>query len=220
MPGEPTAVAAQGRTVTLVSYTPSLVPQLSFPQPSLEVPEVRALIEELALAEIGTTCNHYNDAVPGAALRRARLNAYLHARWHARYLLVGEAAGYRGCRLSGIAFTSEHQLGAGPMKEPSATIVHRALAELDCEDDVLLWNIVPTHPHLPGRPQSNRTPTDQELRLGAGFVPILASGRTIVPVGRLAGTSLGLMGLRHPAHGGARAFRSGLASVLGQALPA
>ncbi len=83
---------------------------------------------------------------PRAHLLRARLAAYLASRVDAPILLVGEAPGYRGARVSGIPFTSERQLtGTGPA-EATATIVHRVLAELDVEDDVLLWNIVPTHP--------------------------------------------------------------------------
>ena len=47
----------------------------------------------------------------------------------AELLLVGEAAGYRGARVSGVAFTSERQLtGSGPA-EATATIVHRVLHE-------------------------------------------------------------------------------------------
>ena len=91
-----------------------------------------------------------------------RLARYLEERSDAPFLLVGEAAGYRGARISGIAFTSERQLtGAGP-GEATATIVHRALAELDVEEDVLLWNVVPTHP---GTETSNRAPTRVESPL-------------------------------------------------------
>ena len=83
----------------------------------------------------------------------------------ASILLVGEAAGYRGARVSGVPFTSERQLaGVGPA-EASATIVHRALDELDLEEHVLLWNVVPTHP---GTIDSNRTPSRSEVEAGSG----------------------------------------------------
>src|SRR5205809_7886616 len=117
------------------------------------------LIERLARATIGATFNFYRDG-DGAASRRERLRAYLQARQDAPLLLVGEAAGYRGARVSGIPFTSERQLtGRGPA-EASATIVHRVLAELGLEEHVLLWNLVPTHP---GSESSNRRPTRVEI---------------------------------------------------------
>jgi hypothetical protein len=89
---------------------------------------MRSLINRLAAATIGQTTNFYRDG-QGAALRRARLAAYLESRAEAPLLLVGEAPGYRGARVSGIPFTSERQLtGSGPA-EATATIVHRVLAE-------------------------------------------------------------------------------------------
>ena len=98
-----------------------------------------AFVEALAEARIGETFNQYANS----ELRRERLIAYLSRRADARYLLVGEAAGYRGARVSGLPFTSERQLsGTGPA-EATATIVHRTLAELQLEIDVLLWNVVP-----------------------------------------------------------------------------
>ena len=129
-------------------------------------------------------------------------------------MLVGEAAGYRGARVSGLPFTSERQLtGTGPA-EISATIVHRTLAELGIADDVLLWNLVPTHPHRPGQPRSNRRPTRAEVAGGAPFVAELAPGRRVVAVGRPAQAALGGPYVRHPSHGGAREFRVRLLELL------
>jgi hypothetical protein len=127
---------------------------------------------------------------------------------------VGEAAGYRGARVSGIPFTSERQVsGRGP-GEASATIVHRVLAELGIEDDVLLWNVVPTHPHEPGRPYTNRRPSRVEVEASSRFLEGVAGGRRVVAVGRLAERVTGAPYVRHPAHGGAKAFRDGLRTLL------
>ena len=166
------------------------------------------LVATLAAAAIGGTFNQYADS----PLRRARLRAYLRERADARWLLVGEAAGYRGARVSGLPFTSERQLtGTGPA-EASATIVHRTLAELGLAADVLLWNVVPTHP---GTDSSNRTPTRAEIAAGVPFAERLAAGREIVAVGRVAAGALDASYVRHPSHGGAAAFRDGLHAVIG-----
>ena len=170
-------------------------------------------VRRLAEAHIGSTFNFYADG-SGAEIRRGRLMEYLETRCAARILLVGEAAGYRGACVSGLPFTSERQLtGSGP-GESSATIVHRALADLGLAADVLLWNVVPTHPHRPGEPASNRAPTRAEAAEGLPFVEELADGRRVVAVGRLAERVLGAPYVRHPSHGGAAAFRAGLMELL------
>ena len=126
-------------------------------------------------------------------------------------LLVGEAPGYRGARISGIPFTSERLLtGAGPA-EATATIVHRVLAELGIEDDVLLWNVVPTHP---GTESSNRAPTRREVKEGRVFADELAAGRQVVAVGRVAHAALGGTYVRHPSRGGAAAFTAALHALI------
>jgi uracil-DNA glycosylase len=173
-------------------------------------PSMTTFVEDLARAEIGRTFNQY-EASP---LRRARLAAYLGLRASARILLVGEAAGYRGARMSGIPFTSERQLTGGPPGEASATVVQRVLSELGLEQDVLLWNLVPTHPHEPGNAESNRRPTRDEVEAGRTFLHRLARGRRIVPIGRLAQAELGGPYIRHPAHGGAADFRAALVQLL------
>jgi hypothetical protein len=166
-------------------------------------------VRDLAAARIGATFNFYRDG-DGADVRQARLREYLGSRDPARLLLVGEAAGYRGARVSGLPFTSERQVTGAPPGEATATIVQRVLAELGLGDEVLLWNVVPTHPHLPGRPDSNRAPTRAEADEGARFLAELAHGRRVFAVGRLAQRLLGAPYLRHPSHGGAAAFRDGL----------
>ena len=166
-----------------------------------------SLIAELARARIGATYNQYACS----HLRRDRLRAYLDARSDARILLVGEAAGYRGARVSGIPFTSERQLtGRGPA-EASATIVHRTLRGLGIEDDVLLWNVVPTHP---GTASSNRTPTRNEIHAARPFLDALVADRIVIAVGRIAAATLDAPYVRHPSHGGGAAFASGLRHML------
>jgi uracil-DNA glycosylase family 4 len=160
-------------------------------------------VDRLASARIGETYNQY----AGSPRLSERLVAYLEARGSAEVVLVGEAAGYRGARVSGIPFTSERQLtGSGPA-EATATIVHRVLAMLGVEDEVLLWNVVPTHP---GSETSNRRPTRAEIEAAAPFLEELTRGRIAIGVGRLAATALGAPYVRHPSHGGAAEFEAGL----------
>ena len=195
------------------------------------------LLAGLLDAEIGATFNQYRRAgagdVPGAAaIRLANLRTYLERRARADIVCVGEAAGYQGMRWSGIAFTSERDLAgwgppyrptAGdrprPWSEPSGTIVHRTLARLGCEHRVILWNTVPTHPHHPGRPLSNRRPRRDEIAAGAAHLERLLDlvrPRTLVAAGRVAESVLGDRAsyVRHPANGGGAAFAAELAVIL------
>jgi hypothetical protein len=167
---------------------------------------VRSFVGRLAKARIGSTYNQYADS----PLRRRRLAEYLETRRVAPLLLVGEAAGYRGARVSGLPFTSERQLtGCGPA-EATATIVHRVLERLGLTEDVLLWNVVPTHP---GTASSNRPPTRAEVAAAQPFLAELAHGRRVVAVGRLAAAATEAPYVRHPSHGGAAAFEAGLLAL-------
>ena len=85
--------------------------------------------------------------------------------------------------------------------------MHRVLSELELEEGVLLWNVVPTHP---GGVSSNRPPRIAEIEGGLPFARDLARGRRVIAVGRCAEAALGAPYVRHPSHGGAAEFRAGL----------
>lgn len=126
-------------------------------------------------------------------LRWRRLLA--HFSCNARYLLVGEAPGYQGCRYSGVPFTSERLVIGGqiprlgyaannagyqtritcrqlPWSEPSATIVWGALRAAGIHEQTVMWNAFPWHPHQPGEPLSNRTPNHLQV-FGSGDGPMI-----------------------------------------------
>lgn len=172
----------------------------------------------------------------GPARRRAHLRAHA-ARPGLRLVLIGEAAGYQGCRISGIPFTSEALLIDGsipgiaatprlstrprPWSEPSARVVWRTLYEQQLADCTFLWNAFPLHPHEPDRPHSNRTPSRTELAAGE---PVLAALRTALPdallaaVGNKSSEALTRLGcahvaLRHPAYGGVSEFVAGVGQL-------
>lgn len=192
-------------------------------------------MKDLTQATIGTTFNQFRetgpDDVPDAPnIRLANLRQYLDERSEADVLAVGEAAGYQGMRWSGIAFTSEFDLlrwgepyrrtsrRARPWKEPSGTIVHGMLEELDAERRVVLWNTVPMHPHLLDLPLSNRRPTRAEIATGSAYVNRLITilrPRLLIGIGRIACASCtGAQYVRHPAQSGATAFRQGMRTAL------
>ena len=167
---------------------------------------MQTFVGRLAAARIGRTYNQYADS----PLRRARLADYLETRRDAPIVLVGEAAGYRGARVSGLPFTSERQLSGHGPAEATATIVHRVLEELGLDKHVLLWNVVPTHP---GTATSNRPPTRAEVADARPFLEILMRGRHVVAVGRLAAQVTEAAYVRHPSRGGAAAFEAGLRAL-------
>ncbi len=206
---------------------------------------VTALVEWVAaLPGSETLFNPYSLDDPGGAIRRANLARYLEDmhRRQPRVLMVFEAPGYRGCRWSGIPVTSERIMLRGIARwglfgdgyrassgqpegvaEMTATILWSALIEHAVEPP-LIWNSVPLHPHQPGQPMSNRPPTLEEQRMGAGLMgPVMeAFGcATVLAVGRTAQRVLAEQGiaaipLRHPSQGGKPEFVRGLREALGE----
>ena len=106
--------------------------------------------------------------------------------------------------------------------EPSATIVWKTLYQLRLQDDVVPWNALQMHPHRPGEPWTNRTPTAAELAHGGPGLKILLDAfptARVVAIGRKAAELLADSGIqaaatvRHPANGGAREFASGMEAL-------
>lgn len=168
--------------------------------------------------------------------RLERLRAHISI--PARYILIGEAAGYQGCKVSGIPFTSERLILADeipristdgqrltsrprPWSEPSATIVWSTLQALGIARHTILWNAFPWHPHKPGNLQSNRTPTAVERECGLPVLERLLHlhrKAALFAVGRNAEWALQRVNrvatpLRHPSMGGATRFRAQLAAA-------
>ncbi|MEV5054130.1 uracil-DNA glycosylase [Arthrobacter sp. LAR12-1-1.1] len=207
-------------------------------------PAIRAFVDRLASVQTGPDCqNFFDSAAAGNAVRRRNLELYLQEMLDRRpkVLLLGEAPGFRGMRITGIPFTNRSMLEGpanefglfGPGKgyvlpadsegiaaEPTATVMWQVLAELEFLP--LLWSACPWHTHVPGRPLSNRTPRASEAALGTPFWQALIEAfriETVVAVGNVAHRSLQRSGLdvpkiRHPAHGGRAGFKRGLQELL------
>ncbi len=150
----------------------------------------------------------WGDPRGAATDRRTALTEYLVSRWAAPVVLVGEAPGRNGARWTGVPFTSPHQLTGAGAKEPTATIVHRVVAELGWASDVLFWNASVLFP--PG----NRDPRRAELDACAPVLERVCRGRRVLAVGRHAQRATGAPYLRHPSHGGAARFAEDLRAAL------
>jgi hypothetical protein len=203
-----------------------------------------AFVDRMASTPAGPdSANPYDFADDGNEVRRRNLARYLEqlAERRPRVLLVGEAPGYRGMRITGVPFTNlallrdgvphfgmlgldnGYELPAAPdgvAAEPTATVLWQTLVELDFLP--ALWSAFPLHPHRPGNPRSNRTPTAREAAAWSWSwqaVQELLGIDRVVAVGNIAAASLARSGfdvprIRHPAHGGKAKFASGLRELL------
>ena len=183
--------------------------------------------------------NLYRQIDPGVdrsranQIRRENLRRYLESfnLWP-EMLVIGEAPGWRGSRFSGVPFTSEAQLrgslpfcgspsslGNQPHVEATATVFWGVMR--DYHPRFLAWNSLPFHPHQPGQPLSNRTPTAGEICQGGEALRQLAAllkPNQVIAVGKSAQTALQRLGIaaiaiRHPGHGGAKTFEAGMRAI-------
>lgn len=208
----------------------------------LPLSNLSAFVDALAQTSVADDAhNEYAGTDTNATIRRANLERYLHdmAARHPKILLVMEAPGYRGCRLTGVPVTSRKLLSEGipdlalfgveqgyqltddigfenVYGEQTATIVWETLRALGRVP--LIWNTYPFHPHKLNEPRSNRRPRKPETDIGADYLRYIIRyyhPEVIIAVGNVAHRTLTGMGIncvkvRHPAQGGKAQFVTGL----------
>ena len=166
-------------------------------------------------------CGYQGGRFSGIAMTCERMLLSRHPSVTAE-MVLGEP-GVRTSRADSAFPLKETQRRDG-FNEPTDTVVWGAAAEAGLlPEEFLLWNIFPFHPHQKGAPLTNRTPTEAELSDGLSFAKLflaLAGPVKIFAVGKkseetLRAAGFDVVGLRHPANGGARQFREGLLSALG-----
>jgi len=154
-----------------------------------------------------------------------------------RILLVGEAPGYKGCKITGIPFSSgdvfetiEHPFLKKIKKkikldriekENTASIVWRYLA--DKKTTPLFWNSFPYHPHPKNDVNKNRAPSRQEIEQGVVYLRALNQlfkpkiiagiGNAGVKCAQLAFPEIEVAYIRHPSFGGKMDFIKGMNTI-------
>lgn len=155
-----------------------------------------------------------------------------------RILMVGEAPGYNGCRLTGIPFTSgavfeqfDHpllnnlkpRLRLGKIKEPTAKIVWEYLSET--KRSPVFWNAFPFHPHPKDSLNENRGAlTNSEIETGKQYLHIIHSifkpeiaagiGKKGFESAQKVFPDLDVFYIRHPSFGGKLKFIKGMDHIL------
>jgi hypothetical protein len=112
-----------------------------------------------------------------------------------------------------------HPLG---VTEPTATIAWRQLLELGLRpEEFVFWNAFPVHPHRPGERLTNRKPTREEVAATAHVLHAMRAlfpAASVIAAGVVARDALAALGqrvahVRHPANGGASAFRQQICAL-------
>ncbi len=163
---------------------------------------------------------------------------YLYNRKQTDVLLIGEAPGYAGCRITGIPFTSGELIRNSNIdilkilnpnifldkieSEKTATIVWDYLKNKNKLP--IFWNSFPFHPFNIGDESSNRAPSDEEIDEGKFYIQELVKifkPKTIASIGRKGEKILKniypnehIQYIRHPSYGGKLDFISGMDRIL------
>lgn len=201
------------------------------------------LLDQLSVIERPDLFNPYRDYDPehdrpdGPDLRRRNLLLYLESMYRLRptTLWLGESGSHTGTRRSGLPLvpttvvpelndlfaTTGFRVATRTPDQTGMTAGYVWNAALQQPELPLLWNAVMAQPYRPGQPYRNRPVRAAERRI---YAPVLRrlldlfAVRRTVAIGRVAERMLVNLGeqpvyLRHPAQGGAAAFRAGVAML-------
>lgn len=151
-----------------------------------------------------------------------------------RVMLVGEAPGFKGGRLTGIPFSSGKLLQESDHpfikvlrpqleldsceKENTASMVWQYLSE---QTDVpVFWNAFPFHPHPSRVQKKNRNPKQSEIEEGAEYLEMMVEifkpdqiaglGRSGVACVEKVFPERQVAYIRHPSYGGKKDFIQGM----------
>lgn len=169
---------------------------------------------------IAEACGYQGGHFTGIAMTCERMILNAHPRVNALMVLGKE--GERTSRADSPYITKPTQKEKG-FNEPTDTVAWSACLDAGLsEDEFLLWNIFPFHPHQKGNLLTNRTPTDDELAQGLTYTQKLLDlfhPTLLFAVGKkseatLTAAGYPIIGLRHPANGGATLFKEGLRKAL------
>lgn len=203
--------------------------------------EIESFLKSVQAVRSSDAFNPYVDAAeydlpkgPEIRLRNLRkvLSAALTGGIH--HLWLGRDLGYLGGRRTGIALTDERNLhacalrfgvslekatGGHPVRESTAGYVWAMLPQI--AQPIFPWNVFPLHPHKAGEPDTNRSHSSAERRMGLEILSQLIEllrPAEIVCLGQDASRiaikfGLPIHGIRHPSHGGATDFRASVAAL-------
>ena len=155
-----------------------------------------------------------------------------------RVLLIGEAPGYKGCKITGIPFTSGKVFEnvAHPVllqlkdkmvlskieSENTATIVWKYLAKKAITP--LFWNSFPFHPHNSENQNTNRRPSSDEIAHSVRYLralheifkpdQIAGIGNAGVECAKQAFPNVEIRYIRHPSFGGKSDFIKGMDEII------
>jgi len=177
-----------------------------------------------------TVCNQYKDK---EILNNLKLYLQFLLENKHDVILIGEAPGYRGCKITGIPFSSGNIIKESKHKMfqelRNKIKIRQVIAEntakifwdfIENKNLPILWNAFPFHPHEKFKPNTNRKPTKSEIKEGEKYLLMiyeLFKPKKICSLGKVGEAILKnifpdkeIIYIRHPSYGGKAEFIKGM----------